>query len=81
MGHPISGIGVETPGGLMATAVLLGGPDTLPDELRKCRVMLPCEKVKIAHDGGYEHFASAAGDSFTDAELIFEWVTRTRVAE
>jgi hypothetical protein len=66
---------------IRATALLVGGPTTIPDELRKRPVVLPCEKIKIEHRGGYEHFVPAADDPDPGAEIVFEWVTRTRIAE
>lgn len=81
MVHAFSESGVEKPDGQTAAAVLIGGPVTIPHEMRKHQVMLPCEKIKIAHDGGYEHFVPTAADSAPGAELVFEWIMRTRVAE
>ncbi len=44
-------------------------------------------KVKLPHNGGYEHFervhASDAGtfDGDNDEQIIFRWTMRTKVAE
>ncbi|GAA4464179.1 DUF5988 family protein [Phytohabitans houttuyneae] len=58
--------------------VLEGGPATLPSELRTHRVASVDDKVKVPHQGGYEHFEyeGAAGD-----RTVYRWTGRTRVAE
>ncbi len=60
-------------------AILVGGPTDIPDQLRLCRVEPSDDKVKVRHGRGHEHFERTAD---TDADrLIFQWTTRTFIAE
>ncbi|MFG1918443.1 DUF5988 family protein [Micromonospora sp. NPDC048898] len=59
--------------------LLRGGPDTLPDELRRMRVPDTEEKVKLMHYGGHEHFEREAHTG--DGPVVFRWTGRTRIAE
>lgn len=61
--------------------VLVGGPHDLPDEVRACQVRTDDRRVKIAHCGGYEHFERVGDVAPADGPVVFEWVTRTRIAE
>lgn len=63
------------------SAVLEGGPDTLPSERRTCRVRASESKVKVPHYGGYEHFERGDGVIGDDGQVVFRWTGRTRVAE
>ncbi|WP_089156420.1 DUF5988 family protein [Micromonospora sp. NBS 11-29] len=63
----------------MVDAVLEGGPDHVPVDLRTHRVPSTEQKIKVSSYGGYEHF-ERAGDG--DAEpVVFRWTGRTRIAE
>ena len=59
-------------------AVLEGGPSDLPAEARHCRLPVPDTKIKVPHNGGYEHFEREIDDS---TPAVYRWTTRTRVAE
>jgi hypothetical protein len=65
-------------------AVLEGGPADIPATERYRQVSAGEIKVKVPHQGGYEHF-ERTGEQLngTDGHLrsIYRWVTRTRVAE
>lgn len=68
------------------TAVLVGGPESLPVELRRRRVNSSEERVKVPHYGGYEHFQrrpewSGGVSSVLADPTAFTWVGRTRIAE
>jgi Family of unknown function (DUF5988) len=61
--------------------VLVGGPASLPKELRTRQVASTDRKIKVAHRSGYEHFErETLGDS-PNAPVVFSWTGRTRVAE
>jgi hypothetical protein len=67
----------------LVAAVLEGGPASIPDSSRSCRVNGGQFKIKIRHHGGYEHFErtdewiSRRGESL----MVYRWTSRTRVAE
>jgi Family of unknown function (DUF5988) len=70
----------------LVTAVLLGGPVSLPQALRRRQVDARENKIKIPHMGGYEHFFRAGGDdeefiASAGLPLIFNWAMRTKIAE
>jgi hypothetical protein len=70
----------------LVTAVLLGGPASLPQTLRRQQVPARESKIKIPHMGGYEHFFRAGGDdeefvASAGLPLIFNWAMRTKIAE
>ncbi|WP_018216006.1 DUF5988 family protein [Salinispora vitiensis] len=58
--------------------ILEGGPD-LPGEWREQRVAPGDYKVKIAHNGGYEHFERT--EAYGRTPVVFRWTQRTRIAE
>ncbi|MEU7960676.1 DUF5988 family protein [Micromonospora humida] len=58
---------------------LEGGPASLPPELRSQWISPDAPKVKIPHNGGYEHF-ERPDDSDTEP-LVFRWAYRSRIAE
>jgi hypothetical protein len=60
--------------------VLEGGPDSLPIELRTCRVSQETDRIKVLH-GGYEHFEREPADAVTNGSVIFRWINQTRIAE
>lgn len=62
-------------------AILEGGPDTLPHDLRRQRVDSLTERVKICHYGGYEHFGKVDCEALADGSVLFQWIGRTRIAE
>ncbi|GGL19573.1 DUF5988 family protein [Mangrovihabitans endophyticus] len=65
-------------------AVLRGGPDDLPAELRTFRTDRDAGTVKVPFYGGYEHFerrAAEPGAGPADGPVEFHWIGRTRVAE
>ena len=70
----------------LVTAVLLGGPASLPQAQRRQQVPARENKIKIPHMGGYEHFFRAGGDdeefvASAGLPLIFNWTMRTKIAE
>jgi len=62
----------------MLEAILVGGPNDMPVELRTQLVQHGQEKVKIPHYGGHEHFER--GDNCL-SPIVYMWTGRTRVAE
>jgi len=61
-----------TTDGATRTALLEGCPDDL----------LRYDKIKILHNGGYEHFELVEQSAFTPGSpATFRWVMRTRIAE
>lgn len=60
--------------------ILEGGPESLPNEVRRQRVGSLSDTVKICHYGGYEHFGKADGEA-ADGLVLFRWIGRTRIAE
>lgn len=66
------------PEGAMVRAVLRGGPDDLADDQRTCFAPADCDKIKLVHRGGYEHFEREAGGS---VPVVYRWTTRTKMAE
>jgi Family of unknown function (DUF5988) len=68
------------------TAVLLGGPASLPETHRRQQVSALTEKIKIPHMGGYEHFlrgdeAPISAQDAGEMPLVFTWAMRTKIAE
>ncbi|MFC4069036.1 DUF5988 family protein [Actinoplanes subglobosus] len=63
------------------SALLAGGPDSLPAELRRCAAPESDDRIKVEHWGGYEHFQRRSVQNPDDGFVIFDWVTRTRIAE
>jgi uncharacterized protein DUF5988 len=63
----------STTDGVTLTALLEGCPDDL----------LGNHKIKILHNGGYEHFELVKQQSeFTpESPATFRWVMRTKIAE
>ena len=72
--------GVGCPTNDVIDLVLVGGPADLPLTERIRRVAQLDEKIKIEHRGGYEHFVRT-GITYGDGRMVYEWVTRTRIAE
>jgi hypothetical protein len=62
------------------SVLLLGGPATFPDNLRRRRCPAEEAKVKVEHYGGHEHFER---DDRTAGQnpVVYRWTTRTRIAE
>ena len=69
--------------GSMVTAVLVGGPAYLPQDVRTRRISLADEKIKIPHWGGFEHFerVSKADAREHQDNILFRWTMRTEIAE
>lgn len=65
------------------TAILTGGPMTIPSALRRREVDPRDEKIKLSHHGGYEHFERTASLVEDDScrEITYRWTMRTEVAE
>ncbi|HTJ38483.1 MAG TPA: DUF5988 family protein [Dactylosporangium sp.] len=71
---------IETQAQEALTAVLEGGPSSLPEALRRQPAPSGDDRIKVPHLGGYEHF-ERAGSVDGDAQVVYRWTTRTRVAE
>jgi hypothetical protein len=70
----------------LVDAVLHGGPDDLPAELRRTRIPAHHHKIKVPYRAGYEHFERAADtdhatEDHDSRQLIFRWTGRTAIAE
>lgn len=61
-------------------AVLRGGPTDLPATLRDRLARRDQQTIKVVHRGGYEHFERVEGAEAV-TPLVFNWVTRTAMAE
>ncbi|GAA2042495.1 hypothetical protein GCM10009839_51580 [Catenulispora yoronensis] len=63
-------------------AILVGGPSSLPEMHRIQSVSPQKDKIKIVHQGGYEHFERrTCGSDNGPGEIHFHWTMRTKVAE
>lgn len=64
-------------------AILHGGPESIPHESRVQLVSSLGEKIKLSHNGGYEHFerSGALDAGGAGEEIIFRWTMRTEMAE
>ncbi|GAA0711895.1 hypothetical protein Drose_14145 [Dactylosporangium roseum] len=62
-------------------AILKGGPDSFPIELRTCRVSRETDRIKVLHGNGYEHFEREPVEAVTNDAVIFRWTYQTRIAE
>jgi Family of unknown function (DUF5988) len=73
----------ENSAAISISAVLEGGPPTLPEAMRTQTVSAFAQKIKIPHYGGYEHFERTAEcEENTSANpIVFRWTMRTEVAE
>ena len=72
----------SSPVGAEAVEVVLeGGPDSLPTELRTCRVPQETVKIKVPYCGGYEHFERLPVEALADGPVVFRWTQQTRIAE
>lgn len=61
---------------------LEGGPADLPVDRTAYRVAPGDQKVKIMHNGGYEHFERVEGESSpVDGTAVFRWTFRTKVCD
>jgi hypothetical protein len=65
----------------MVDAILVGGPVSVPSDRRHCRVPAVEYKIKLCHDGGYEHFERDALPPGGNRSVVFRWTGRTRIAE
>jgi hypothetical protein len=65
-------LGITAPEGVIIKAVLEGCPDDLASG----------QKIKILHNGGYEHFERIELPEFgPEQQATFRWVMRTKIAE
>jgi hypothetical protein len=64
-------------------AILEGGPETIPAELRIQEVSPLERKIKLLHYGGYEHFerVSQPEENTVSQHPVYRWTTRTEIAE
>jgi hypothetical protein len=73
---------IETTTNLHLEAVLEGGPLDIPPGARRCRAPFDSERIKLQHQGGYEHFERSEAAPVTGGEpTVYRWVARTRIAE
>ena len=65
------------------TVTLYGGPVDLPETVRTQQVDPTQAKIKVRHQGGYEHFERRSATPSTEdtAAVPFHWTMRTRIAE
>ncbi|GAA2008362.1 DUF5988 family protein [Catenulispora subtropica] len=72
----------QTANETLVRAILVGGPSSLPEMHRIQSVSPLKDKIKVVHQGGYEHFErrSCGGDHGPE-EIHFHWTMRTKVAE
>jgi hypothetical protein len=63
--------------------ILEGGPDGLPAASRRWRTSSAQQKIKVVYRGGYEHFERTTNthDGEHCHRVVFEWTSRTRIAE
>ncbi|QFG24772.1 DUF5988 family protein [Actinomadura sp. WMMB 499] len=62
-------------------AVLVGGPDDIPEIARRMRAPAATTKLKLSHRGGYEHFEVDGRPDGSPRPTVFTWTTRTEAAE
>jgi uncharacterized protein DUF5988 len=61
---------------------LVGGPASIGDGARVREVDAHEEKIKLPHQGGYEHFERAAETLPGKVSVtVFRWTMRTKAAE
>ncbi len=67
----------------LISAVLVGGPVTLPEESRTQQVSPFAKKIKVLYYGGYEHFERLPPIQMDEMSqvIVFHWTMRTEVAE
>ncbi|WP_026411162.1 DUF5988 family protein [Actinomadura oligospora] len=63
-------------------AVLVGGPDDLPEVARHASAG-DDTTIKVLHRGGYEHFErdEGLGGREPSGPPVYRWTMRTRIAE
>jgi hypothetical protein len=61
------------------TAVLEGGPTSLPEGVRRQPAPVGDDRIKVPHLGGYEHFERS--DRVDGDAAVYRWTARTRIAE
>ena len=64
----------------VVVARLEGGPANIPDAVRVQRVAAHEEKIKVPHQGGYEHFERMVPVP-PDGQVVYRWTMRTKPAE
>jgi Family of unknown function (DUF5988) len=74
--------------GTSVRAILVGGPASLPEISRIQTVSPLSDKIKVAHQGGYEHFERrtepdepALSHAALSEAIEFYWTMRTKAAE
>ena len=64
------------------TVRLIGGPTSIADAARVREVGAHEEKIKLPHQGGYEHFERVAEALPGKVSVtVFRWTMRTKAAE
>lgn len=72
----------QTANEMLIRAILVGGPSSLPEMHRIQSVSAQKDKIKVVHQGGYEHFERrSCGGGTGPEEIHFHWTMRTKVAE
>ncbi|HET6710669.1 DUF5988 family protein [Amycolatopsis sp.] len=68
--------------GVSVTARLVGGPASIDGAARVREVDARESKIKLPHQGGYEHFERVAETPAGDRPVTeFHWTMRTKAAE
>ena len=64
-------------------AILEGGPVSIPGTSRSRLVSPLDEKIKVPHEGGYEHFerTSEITPDGHQQPVVYRWTMRTAIAE
>jgi hypothetical protein len=67
----------------LVDAILLGGPVDIAEAVRRRRVAVTDERIKICHRGGYEHFERDNADGAPGGQrpVVYHWTMHTRIAE
>ena len=74
-------LGLAAEAARLIDVVLEGGPRHLPAEWRLQRLAAGDQKVKLPHNGGYEHFERDPAGPADGEPVEFRWTRRTRIAE
>jgi hypothetical protein len=68
--------------GKPVTVMLVGGPASIGGDARVQDVGAHEDKVKLPHQGGYEHFERVAETAPGEPSApVFRWTMRTKTAE
>jgi hypothetical protein len=72
---------MQLPDNAAIDVVLEGGPDGIsPASVLGGRSLAAQDRLKIPHQGGYEHF-ERLGTPVSATPTVFRWVARTKIAE